>query len=97
MTDRHHPPPDDGVDPGATSDTDIDERALDHELAETDGLLGQMLADILVPPEGIERRTERNVEDELLRRSTLATAIDLLSIGWETSRRLFSDEPEELR
>ena len=87
MTDHHEDP----------NDQPVDERALDDELAETDGMLGEVLTDILVPPEGIERRTERNVQDELLRRSTLATAIDLLSVGWETTQRLFNDDPEDLR
>jgi len=71
------------------------ELALDAELAESEELLDasfrSTLGQLLSTPEGLARRTTEQVGDTLLTRSTLATAVDLLTVGWHTFRLLAGD------
>ncbi len=65
---------------------------LDAELARCeagwDNELSSGLAELLAVPEDLAQRTTRKLGDALLTRSTLATAIDLLGLGWHTIRHL---------
>ena len=71
------------------------ELALDAELAESEELLDDgfrsTLGQLLSTPEGLASRTTEQVGDALLTRSTLATAVDLLTVGWHTFRLLAGD------
>jgi hypothetical protein len=64
-------------------------------LAETEHLvreqLGGGLAELLEAPVDLASRTAAGVGDALLTRSTLAAALDLLSVGWHTVRYLAGD------
>jgi hypothetical protein len=79
------------------------ELALDAELAASEQLLDESfrstLGQLLSTPEGLANRTTAQVGDALLTRSTLATAVDLFTVGWHTFRLLagdnLSDPPQE--
>jgi hypothetical protein len=86
MTDDPHPTPDD----------QLAELSLDVELAESERLLDDegvrsSLLELLSAPEGLASRTTAHVGDALLTRSTLATAVDLVTVGWHTLRLLAGD------
>ena len=74
---------------------DIAEAHLDAELDESELLvreqLGGGLAELLSAPADLRSRTAAGVGDALLTRSTLASALDLLSVGWHTIRYLAGD------
>ena len=66
---------------------------LDAELDATEAL-GAELAQLLVPPPDLERRTTAVVTDGLLARSTMSAAVDLLGTGWRVLR-LFAPRADE--
>jgi hypothetical protein len=72
---------------------DLDEAALDAELAADEGTLGVSLRALLDPPEDIERRTADNVDRSLHGRSALSIGMDLLGLGWRTMTTILSDDP----
>jgi hypothetical protein len=83
-------------DPNAVTDDPVDELALDAELAESERLLDDegvrsSLVELLSAPEGLATRTAAQVGDALLTRSTLAAAVDLVTVGWHTFRLLAGD------
>ena len=72
---------------------DLDEAALDAELAADEGTLGVSLRALLEPPEDIERRTTDNVDRSLHGRSALSIGMDLLGLGWRTMTTILTDDP----
>jgi hypothetical protein len=74
---------------------ELAEARLDAELAASEEAvreqLGGGLAELLSPPADLTSRTAAGVGDALLTRSTLAAAMDLLSVGWHTVRYLAGD------
>ena len=74
---------------------ELTEANLDAELAATEQVvrehLGGGLAELLSAPADLTSRTAAGVGDALLTRSTLAAALDLLSVGWHTVRYLAGD------
>jgi hypothetical protein len=90
-------------DPGELDD--VSEARLDAQLAESEQIvreqLGGGLAELLSAPVDLASRTAAGVGDALLTRSTLAAALDLLSVGWHTVRYLAGDNdpapPKEFR
>ena len=83
------PPPDDRID----DLDDLDEAALDAELAADEGALGVSLRALLDPPEDISRRTTDNVDRNLHGRSALSIGMDLLGLGWRTMATILTDDP----
>ena len=76
--------------------TDDVPEGIDAALADSDDLLHDDLAALLTAPPDLSARTAREVTDTLLQRSTLAAAVDTLSVGWNTIRILFgTDHPED--
>lgn len=67
---------------------------LDAELAETDDLLSQSLAQLLRSPADLESRTQSRVTSSLMHRSLLGTGSDLLTVGWQTVRFLFGPDAD---
>jgi hypothetical protein len=80
---------------------DLDDLGLDDELdaqlaASESGLddgFRASLTLLLSAPEGLASRTTESVGDALLNRSTLAAAVDLVTVGWHTIRLLGGDSP----
>ena len=72
---------------------------LDAELAASESALDDTfrssLAQLLSAPEGLASRTAEGVNDALLNRSTLATAVDLVTVGWHTIRLLAGDPVDQ--
>ena len=66
---------------------------LDAELAETDDVLAQSLAQLLRSPADLETRTQSRVTSSLMNRSLLGTGSDLLTVGWQTVRFLLGSDP----
>lgn len=78
--------------------TPDEEAALDAELAATDARFGDELAQLLRVPADLQQRTTVEVNDGLLARSSLSTAVDLVGLGWRTIRLLAanpSGEPDQ--
>lgn len=73
------------------NDVGPDDVALDAELAATDDVLQRSLAQLLAPPADLETRTQDQVTNSLMSRSLLGTGADLLTVGWQTLRLLFSE------
>lgn len=68
---------------------------LESELAATDNVLHRSLAQLLAPPADLESRTQDHVANSLMSRSLLGTGADLLTVGWQTLRLMWSEpEPE---
>lgn len=76
--------------PPFDGDVDAD---LESELAATDNVLHRSLAQLLAPPADLESRTQDHVANSLMSRSLLGTGADLLTVGWQTLRLMWS-EPE---
>jgi len=78
------------------SDAAGSDAELDAELERTDDLLQRSLAQLLAPPADLEARTQNQVATSLMSRSLLGTGADLLTVGWQTVRFLFSqqDDPD---
>lgn len=75
---------------------DLSESELDAALAageETE--LAASLAHILAPPADLQRRTTSVVHEGLLARSTVDTAVGILSVGMHTLQLLFTTPSEE--
>lgn len=73
-----------------------EEAALDRDLAATDDArLRTSLAQLLTAPADLETRTQHQVTNSLLNRSVLGTGADLLTVGWQTVRLLFTDPEDE--
>ncbi len=68
----------------------LSDAQLDAELAATDPWLAPSLAHILAPPADLQRRTTSVVREGLLARSTVDTAVGMLSVGVQTLRLLFT-------
>lgn len=91
MNNRGRPRVPDGDGP-LTAD---EEAALDAELAATESVFGAELAQLLVVPADLQRRTTSEVTDGLLARSSWSAAVDLVGLGWRTMRLLATTPPEE--
>ena len=80
------------------SETALSDAALDAALAATDGSLAGSLAHILQPPADLQRRTTSSVQEGLLARSTVDTAVGVLAVGFHTLRLLFTPNhaPEDI-
>jgi hypothetical protein len=82
---------------------DLDDMDLDDEFeaelaaseSELDDGFRTSLALLLSAPEGLATRTTEGVGDTLLNRSTLAAAVDLVTVGWHTIRLLGGDSPAQ--
>ena len=68
------------------------DRAIDHELDDHDGLLGESLRALLAPDADLGRLTTRHVDRALRGRSVIGTGLDLLGLGWLTMSELLTDE-----
>lgn len=77
----------------ASDETTTENGTIDAELAATDDVLQRSLAQLLAPPADLEARTEDHVANSLMSRSLLGTGADLLTVGWQTLRLMFT-EPE---
>lgn len=95
LPDMHLPPArnDAGTDGGPLAGTD--DAALDAELALTEDVLHTSLAQLLAAPADLEARTQSSVTTNLMSRSLLGTGADLLTVGWETVRFLFSPTADD--
>jgi len=80
-------------------DDRIHDDRLDAELAAAEAAWAQelsaSLSELLAAPEDLVSRTTVGVRDALLVRSTLAGALDLLGLGWQTMRYLSGAADEE--
>ena len=74
------------------SEIDDHDELLDAQLAESEAEWGRdlrtSLVELLAVPDDLTTRTAAGLGDALLTRSTLATAVDLLGLGWHTLRHL---------
>ena len=80
--------------PDFDSSHDEEARAIDRELDEFDQQLGPSLAQIFQPPADLEGRTQRRATSNLLDRSLLGAASDLLTVGWQTMWCIFGPDTE---
>lgn len=87
----HHDDAGDDADRCHPHDVALDETDLDAELAATELLLGDSLAQLLAPPADLETRTRRDAASTLMGRSLLGVGTDLLTVGWQTLRFLTTD------
>lgn len=69
-------------------DLDMD---LELELAATEHVVPRSLAQLLGAPADLESRTQARVTTTLLGRSRLGTGADLLTVGWQAMRLMFTD------
>ena len=74
---------------------ELSDAQLDAELDATDPWLAPSLAHILAPPADLQRRTTSVVREGLLARSTVDTAVGMLSVGMQTLRLLFTSPPSQ--
>jgi hypothetical protein len=71
---------------------DLDETELDRALAAADPQLTAHLRTLLDPDADLTARTATDVDRALRSRDTLGAALELLGLGWWTTRALLTDD-----
>ena len=80
------------TEPLGPNEPDLDESALDRELADDDAELSEQLRALFGPVEDLGTRTAQDVDRALRSRNTFGAALDLLGVGWWTARSLLTDD-----
>jgi hypothetical protein len=64
-----------------------------EELSNLDDTIVADIAEVLAPPDDIERRAALQLERRLRNEDALLVFVDLFAVGWDTVRTIF--QPEE--